>query len=103
MAAGLQRADAVEKRFFSSGCARWIQDQAPIRNVDSKILSPRFDNCVFLFYRFFAATFSTTSTRSGPHRDDQTRGDEGHRLAATLVTRLPRRHGSKKLKLKLNS
>src|SRR5215510_3805977 len=56
--------DAVEKRFCSSERARLIQDQAPMRNVDSKIRSPRFDRCVFLFYSLSAATFSTASTRS---------------------------------------
>ena len=44
-----------------------IQDQASMRNVDSKIRSPRFDCCVFLFYSLSAATFSTASTRLG-HR-----------------------------------
>src|SRR5215510_12018483 len=57
--------DAVEKRFCSSERARLIQDQAPMRNVDSKIRSPRFDRCVFLFYSLSAATFSTASVRSG--------------------------------------
>jgi hypothetical protein len=33
-------ADFVAKRFWASERARLIQDQAPIRNVDSKIHSP---------------------------------------------------------------
>jgi hypothetical protein len=37
------------------------EDQAPMRNVDSKIHSPRFDHCAFLFYSLFAATFSAAS------------------------------------------
>jgi hypothetical protein len=57
--------DAVEKRFCSSEQARLIQDQASMRNVDSKIRSPRFDCCVFLFYSLSAATFSTASTHCG--------------------------------------
>src|SRR5436189_5042516 len=36
-----------------------------MRNFDLKILSPRFDCCIFLFYRSSAATFSTASVRSG--------------------------------------
>src|SRR5688572_646905 len=57
--------DTVEKRFCSSERARLIQDQAPMRNVDSEIHSPRFDCCVFLFYSPYAATFSTVSANSG--------------------------------------
>jgi hypothetical protein len=53
--------DAVEKRFCSSEHARLIQDQALMRNLDSKIHSPRFDCCKFLFYSLSAATFSTAS------------------------------------------
>jgi hypothetical protein len=60
--------DAVEKRFCSSEQARLIQDQASMRNVDSKIRSPGFDCCVFLFYSLSAATFSTASTQSGHWR-----------------------------------
>jgi hypothetical protein len=63
----LSLTDAVEKRFCSSERARLIQDQAPMRNLDSKIYSPRFDCCVFLFYSLSAATFSTTSTLLGHH------------------------------------
>src|SRR5215510_10287659 len=63
--------DAVEKRFCSSERARLIQDQAPMRNVDSKIRSPRFDRCVFLFYSLSAATFSTASVKSGKARTAQ--------------------------------
>jgi hypothetical protein len=42
-----------------------IQDREPMHNVDSKILSLRFDCCAFLFYSLFAATFSTASTQTG--------------------------------------
>ena len=38
-----------------------IQDQEPMRNVDSRIRLSRFDRCGFLFYRFSTATFSTAS------------------------------------------
>jgi hypothetical protein len=34
--------DAVEKGFISFECARLIQDQPPMRNLDSKIHSPPF-------------------------------------------------------------
>jgi hypothetical protein len=37
-----------------------IQDQASMRNVDSRIHSLRFDCCVFLFYSFSAVTFANT-------------------------------------------
>jgi hypothetical protein len=57
--------DAVEKRICSSERARLIQDQAPTRIVDSKIHSPRFDCCAFLFYSLSTATFSTVSVISG--------------------------------------
>jgi hypothetical protein len=60
--------DAVEKRFFSSERARLIQDQAPLRNVDSKFYSARIYCCAFLFYRGFAVTFSTVSTQLGSQR-----------------------------------
>jgi hypothetical protein len=65
---GLQLVDAVEKGFFSSERARLIQDQAPVRNVDSK--KPLFSIRLlhFLFHSFRAVTFSTASTRSGRHR-----------------------------------
>jgi hypothetical protein len=56
------RADAVEKRFFSSERARLIQDQAQVRNVDSKNHFSRFDCYIFLFHSFRAVTFSTAST-----------------------------------------
>ena len=36
-----------------------------MRNLDSKIHSPRFDYCVFLFYNLSAATFSTALTHLG--------------------------------------
>ncbi|MGZ5703251.1 MAG: hypothetical protein ACXWIM_20485, partial [Burkholderiales bacterium] len=59
--------DAVEKGFCSSERVRLIQNQAPMRNIDSKILSSRFDCYAFPFYRVFVATFSTVSTHLG-HR-----------------------------------
>jgi hypothetical protein len=47
-----------------------IQDQASMRNVDSRIHSLRFDCCVFLFYSSSAVTFATQSALSGHnHRD----------------------------------
>jgi hypothetical protein len=59
------RADFVAKRFCASEGARLIQDQARMRNLDSRIHSPRFDCCVFLFHRFTAVTFATKSATSG--------------------------------------
>src|SRR5947209_15620166 len=47
-------ADFVAEVFCPSECVRLIQDQASMRNVDSRIHSPRFDCCVFLFYSFSA-------------------------------------------------
>src|SRR5207248_5787774 len=65
-------ADCVAKRFCASERARLIQDQAPMRNVDSRIHSTRFDCCVFLFYSFSAVTFATKSANSGlMHRSKQ--------------------------------
>jgi hypothetical protein len=58
-----QLADCVAKRFCASERARLIQDQAPMRNVDSKIHSPRFVRCGFLFYSFSAVTFATQSAQ----------------------------------------
>src|SRR6266446_2225819 len=52
----------VAKVFCPSECVRLIQDQASMRNVDSRIHSLRFDCCVFLFYSFSAVTFATKST-----------------------------------------
>src|SRR5438105_14873386 len=54
-----QSADCVAKRFCASECARLIQDQGSRYKVDSRIHSPRFDCCVFLFYSFSAVTFAT--------------------------------------------
>src|SRR5207245_1156301 len=54
-------ADFVAKVFCPSECVRLIQDQASMRNVDSRINSLRFDCCVFLFYSFSAVTFATQS------------------------------------------
>ena len=56
--------DCVAKLFCPSERARSIQDQASMRNVDSRIHSPRFDRCVFLFYSFSAVTFATQSPKS---------------------------------------
>src|SRR6266436_4221392 len=58
-------ADFVAKVFCPSECVRLIQDQASMRNVDSRINSLRFDCCVFLFYSFSAVTFATKSARTG--------------------------------------
>jgi hypothetical protein len=58
-------ADCVAKLFCPSERARLIQDQASMRNVDSRIHSPRFDCCVFLFYSFSAVTFATQSAHNG--------------------------------------
>src|SRR5260221_12220558 len=49
----------VAKVFCASECVRLSQDQASMRNVDSRINSLRFDCCVFLFYSFSAVTFAT--------------------------------------------
>src|SRR5438034_4576621 len=56
-------ADFVVKVFCPSECVRLIQDQASMRNVDSRIHSLRFDCCVFLFYSFSAVTFATKSAQ----------------------------------------
>jgi hypothetical protein len=58
-------ADSVAKRFCASERARLIQDQAPTRNIDSRIQSLRFDCCVFLFYSLSSVTFATQSARRG--------------------------------------
>jgi len=42
-----------------------IQDQAPIRNVESEIRSSGFDNCRFLIVGCFLPTFATISAPSG--------------------------------------
>src|SRR2546423_10870509 len=79
--------DAVEKPFYSSERARLIQDQASMSNVDSKIHSPRFDCCVFLFYSLSAATFSTVSANSGHHgpRGRETQPRRAALIAATSI------------------
>src|SRR5436190_5521091 len=59
------RGDFVAEVFCPSECVRLIQDQASMRNVDSRIHSLRFDCCVFLFYSFSAVTFATKSTHCG--------------------------------------
>src|SRR5439155_19960927 len=56
-------ADFVAEVFCPSECVRLIQDQASMRNVDSRIHSLRFDCCVFLFYSFSAVTFATESAQ----------------------------------------
>src|SRR6266516_4164273 len=58
-------ADFVAEVFCPSECVRLIQDQASMRNVDSRNHSLRFDCCVFLFYSFSAVTFATQSVNSG--------------------------------------
>src|SRR5438132_9215304 len=58
-------ADCVAKRFWASERARLIQDQGSRRKVDSRIHSPRFDCCAFLFYSFSAVTFATESASCG--------------------------------------
>src|SRR5207248_3419964 len=58
-------ADFVAEVFCPSECVRLIQDQASMRNVDSRIHSLRFDCCVFLFYSFSAVTFATKSAPNG--------------------------------------
>src|SRR5213080_782458 len=57
--------DFVAEVFCPSECVRLIQDQASMRNVDSRIHSLRFDCCVFLFYSFSAVTFATKSANRG--------------------------------------
>src|SRR5260221_6012725 len=49
----------VAKLFCPPERVRLIQDQASMRNVDSRNHSFRFDCCVFLFYSFSAVTFAT--------------------------------------------
>src|SRR5438094_6977795 len=56
-------ADLFAKRFCASEWARLIQNQGSRRKVDSRIHSPRFDCCAFLFYSFSAVTFATQSAR----------------------------------------
>jgi hypothetical protein len=53
--------DCVAKLFCPSERVRLIQDQASIRNVDSRIHSLGFDCCVFLFYTVSTETFATQS------------------------------------------
>src|SRR5436309_4135602 len=62
-------ADCVAKLFCPSKRVRLIQDQASMRNVDSRIHSLRFDCCIFLFYSLSAMTFATQSAhRVNPHQ-----------------------------------
>jgi hypothetical protein len=65
MVARLLGADFVAKLFCPSERVRLIQDQASMRNVDSRNHSLRFDCCVFSFYSFYAVTFATQSAKSG--------------------------------------
>src|SRR5207249_6979559 len=58
-------ADCVAKLFCPSKRVRLIQDQASMRNVDSRIHSLRFDCCIFLFYSLSAMTFATQSATTG--------------------------------------
>ena len=60
---GLQCADIVAKVFLPLERAILIQDQAQMRNVDSKVYPPRFDCCAFLFHSIFSATFATVSAK----------------------------------------
>src|SRR5262245_19114465 len=53
--------ECVAKLFCPFEHVRLIQEQASMRNVDSRIHSLRFDCCVFLFYSFSAVTFATQS------------------------------------------
>src|SRR5262245_9952754 len=57
--------DCVAKLFCPSERVRLIQDQASMRNVDSRIHSLRFDCFIFLFYSLPAVTFATQSGQSG--------------------------------------
>src|SRR5207253_10303072 len=81
-------ADFVAEVFCPSECVRLIQDQASMRNVDSRIHSLRVDCCVFLFYSFSAVTFATKSATS-----DGSQFDSRRLLFATkqtsAVVRLP--------------
>src|SRR5262245_39203971 len=56
--------DAIEKGFAKDHRAISIQDQAQIRNLDSKKGMPRFDNFKIQFYSSILDTFSTASTHS---------------------------------------
>jgi hypothetical protein len=58
-------ADFVAKRFCAAERARLIQDDAPMRNVDSKLRAARFDRFNFLFHSLAAATFATLSALLG--------------------------------------
>jgi hypothetical protein len=56
--------DCVAKLSCSFERVRLIQDQASMRNVDSRIHSLRFNCCVFLFYSFSTVTSATQSGES---------------------------------------
>jgi hypothetical protein len=58
-------ADIVAKGFLASERATLIQDQALMRNVDSKIHSSGFVCCAFLLYDRSVATFATISALNG--------------------------------------
>jgi hypothetical protein len=72
-----------------------IQDQAPVRNVDSENHTARFDCFKFLFHSIRSVTFATISAQSGVLllRIDmsgigakRTCGAASHQLAAPLLT-----------------
>src|SRR5215831_16387405 len=57
------------KTILPSQRLRLTQDQASMRNVDSRIHSLRFDCCIFLFYSLSAVTFATQSPRKQTSSD----------------------------------
>ena len=79
--------DAVEKGFAKDQRAISIQDQAQIRNLDSKNGMPRFDNFKIQFYSSILDTFSTASTRFG------------HRTGSGLKSANPRKERGVNLQL----
>src|SRR5437016_12368592 len=83
----LQLADFVAEVFCPSECVRLIQDQASMRNVDSRIHSLRFDCCIFLFYSLSAMTFATQSANRVVTRRSKQR-----------LIRSPRRRGPTTMK-----
>src|SRR5438876_3319479 len=77
-------ADFVAEVFCPSECVKLIQDQASMRNVDSRIHSLRFDCCIFLFYSLSAMTFATQSV----HGDATDAGQLNFRFAALAKARI---------------
>jgi hypothetical protein len=57
-------ADIVAKGFLASERATLIQDQALMRNLDSKLHSPGFVCCAFFLSKRSVATFATISART---------------------------------------